>query len=397
MATKKIRVYELARELGKETKVMQKLIKGLGFEIKNYMSTLTVEEANKVRGHVGGSPMPQAAAAESKPSSRPSRRRTTVIRRTAKGPRPAVVEAEARAKKAAEEAARAAEVEMQTRSVARPTIRRRPAVVADSAENTEKKASVVPETPPVHMQEAQSEARGESKKQSKAEVTRENFRKRNQMPTVDQRISLPAGTRRLPGGLAGRMADKPPRPQRHAGSRPATAAKVEKPAEKPAAKPEVAAKPAAKAGPPRRPDDNRRVVRNDAGVIVGVAKQRAEPRIKGFIQLSQMRPRQQVIITDAGDEPRGGRASQRKQREERIQQQGRRRKMPLRNRKGQGNHTPRVVTQEMSEAKKRIRVDEAIQVADLAHQMGKKAGAIMRVLWGMGLRGLTINHAVDIE
>ncbi len=139
------------------------------------------------------------------------------------------------------------------------------------------------------------------------------------------------------------------------------------------------------------------MVRNASGVIVGVEKRRSGPSIKGFIQLNQTRARQQVIITDANEEPQRGRASQRKQREERIQQQGRKRKMPPRGMR-RGQHQPsRVTTQEMSEAKKRIRVNEVIQIADLAHQMGKKAGAIMRVLWGMGLRGLTINNAIDFE
>ena len=51
----------------------------------------------------------------------------------------------------------------------------------------------------------------------------------------------------------------------------------------------------------------------------------------------------------------------------------------------------------MSDEKKRIRVDEAIQVSDLAHQMGQKASNVLRTLWGMGLRGITINNAVDID
>lgn len=418
MATKKIRVYELARELGQDTKAMQKVIRGLGLEIKNYMSTLTVDQANKVRSHVrGGKPLPKAAG-ETKPA-KPKRRRATVIRRTAKGPRPAVLEAEARAKKAAEEAARAAEAEAQSRPAVRPTIRRRPVVVRSSesepvkAQSAETAPEPAPEAQPadrassesVRVQPTPTSESGQQPNQRSAPrtvVTRESFQRkqRSSKPVVGQRIALPAGTRRLPGGLAGRMADKPRSSQKGSQSRqeaqPEPAAQPEQQSQpQPAAKrAQTSAKASEKSG--AKAKDNRRVLRNDAGVIVGVAKQRAEPRIKGFIQLSQMRPRQQVIITDAGDEPRGGRASERKKREERIQQQGRRRKMPMRNRKNQG-HSPRVATQEMSEAKKRIRVDEAIMVADLAHQMGKKAGAIMRVLWGMGLRGLTINHAVDIE
>src|SRR5690606_23643802 len=58
---------------------------------------------------------------------------------------------------------------------------------------------------------------------------------------------------------------------------------------------------------------------------------------------------------------------------------------------------PKISTVEMSEEKKRIRVDEAIQVSDLAHQMGQKASVVLRQLWGMGMRGITINNAIDVE
>ena len=75
MATK-IRVYELAREMGKDNKEMQKIVRSLGFTIKNYMSTLTVEQAEQVRRHVrGGAPPPKR---------RNNNKGPTVLRRTAR-------------------------------------------------------------------------------------------------------------------------------------------------------------------------------------------------------------------------------------------------------------------------------------------------------------------------
>nr|WP_293179425.1 translation initiation factor IF-2 [Nannocystis sp.] len=143
----------------------------------------------------------------------------------------------------------------------------------------------------------------------------------------------------------------------------------------------------------------RRVVRNESGVIVGAASQRAEPKIVGFIPLASRTRPQQVIITDASETEQRGRATVRKQREERAQAQGRRRKMTVRSmgRRPGGPMGTRVTTQEMSDAKKRIRVDEVIQIADLAHQLGKKATAVLRLLWGMGMRGLTLNNVIDAE
>jgi translation initiation factor IF-2 len=143
----------------------------------------------------------------------------------------------------------------------------------------------------------------------------------------------------------------------------------------------------------------RRVVRNESGVIVGAASQRAEPKIVGFIPLANRARPQQVIITDASETEQRGRATVRKQREERAQAQGRRRKMTVRSmgRRPGGPMSTRITTQEMSDAKKRIRVDEVIQINDLAHQMGKKATAVLRLLWGMGMRGLTLNNVIDAE
>ena len=71
----KIRIYELAKELGAENKELVKEIKRLGIEIKGVMSTLTDDEAARVRrmhGKGGGA----SPTARPKPASaRPIRRR----------------------------------------------------------------------------------------------------------------------------------------------------------------------------------------------------------------------------------------------------------------------------------------------------------------------------------
>jgi len=351
----KIRVYELAKELGKDTKEMVKIIRGFGFVIKGYMSTLSEQEAAQVRSRVQGGAPASASSAETSSKKPP----VTVIRRRGNRPRPAVREAEA-----AREAEQVAEVE----TVARPQQPvRRPAIRRDAAQDA---ASSRQATEPRSAKQAAAEAAIPEDERAPA-------------PAVGTRIQLPQGTRRLPGGMAERMATRPVRVPRR------------EPPKRPTPPPTAEVAPVEEA-PPQR-EESRRVVRNDAGVIVGAASQRSEPKIVGFIKLAERRRPQQVIITDASEESRGGRASQRKQREERAQAQGRRRKMTMRGRRGDRASGPRVTTQEMSEAKKRIRVDEAIQISDLAHQMSKKASAALRVLWGMGLRGLTINSSIDAE
>ncbi|MDR1857440.1 MAG: translation initiation factor IF-2 [Desulfovibrio sp.] len=53
-------------------------------------------------------------------------------------------------------------------------------------------------------------------------------------------------------------------------------------------------------------------------------------------------------------------------------------------------------TQPIKQAKRKIRIDEAIRVADMAHTMGLKANEIIKVLFGMGVMA-TINQALDID
>ncbi len=64
-------------------------------------------------------------------------------------------------------------------------------------------------------------------------------------------------------------------------------------------------------------------------------------------------------------------------------------------RKGGKPVTPRT-TQPLKAAKRKIRVTEAIRVADMAHQMGLKANEIIKVLFGLGVMA-TINQSLDID
>lgn len=53
-------------------------------------------------------------------------------------------------------------------------------------------------------------------------------------------------------------------------------------------------------------------------------------------------------------------------------------------------------TQPLKAAKRKIRITEAIRVADMAHQMGLKANEIIKVLFGLGIMA-TINQTLDID
>jgi len=452
----KIRVYELARELDKDNKSLEEAIRALGIPIKNYMSTLSPDEAERVRAAFGAPPPRPAARPSAAPSSSaaaPAEPRTpppqTVIRRSADVVRRRREEKEAAEVEVVPEPVRTPPprpiVATPSPSVGvRPMAQPRPAVVPQSApERPRPVAESRPSAPTSPSAAAPSSAAASpgvatssgpmlgSKASSvpppqQADAGAGDGPKK--VPGVGERISLPPGTRRFATGMAARLDQRVPAPQPEVRTGP-SAATGPRPAAQPErtppvvreARPATATSPAAPATPAATPavpqlasaqrggpvtpvtpqgptpgDTARRVVRNEEGVIVGAASQRSEPKILGFIPLAQSRKKQQVIITDVSEEGKQGRATQRKQREEKVQAQQRRRKMtrkPL----GKGMGGGKSSTAEMSEEKKRIRIDEVIQVSDLAHQMGQKASVVLRTLWGMGLRGLTINHAIDME
>jgi translation initiation factor IF-2 len=65
-------------------------------------------------------------------------------------------------------------------------------------------------------------------------------------------------------------------------------------------------------------------------------------------------------------------------------------------RKGQKPMAPDQKAQPMKAAKRKIRFDEAIRLADMAHQMGVKAQDLIKALFGMGVMA-TINQALDLD
>jgi len=67
-----------------------------------------------------------------------------------------------------------------------------------------------------------------------------------------------------------------------------------------------------------------------------------------------------------------------------------------RRRKGGKELRPAAATQPLKAAKRKIRVTEAIRVSDMAHQMGIKSNEIIKVLFGLGVMA-TINQSLDID
>jgi translation initiation factor IF-2 len=450
----KIRIYELAKELGiEDNKELVAFVRGLGHEIKGVMSTLDDDQAATVRRRFstapadGPAPATPAAAATVRPaavdrgdrSDRPVRAAAkpaapapapapaptaAPIRRRATGARPAEKEREKERER--EEAERVPddgrrpveEARRPMEAIRRPAgeVRRRPEGDGSRPPTTDapKPSST---TTPVETSRwptasATTGVSGNPTASAPGAVAAPDVVEANVPriePKVGERIQLPANTRRFADGLAAKLDQRRPEPvverervPERVGTRNEMLARGPRPPD-PVREPEparevrlVEAKPDLKA--PKRREDDARLVRDADGVIIGTKSKTSGPTIVDFIKLPGGGPaaqrRQQVIITDASKSRSEGRATARKKREEKAQQRGRQRR-PIRRRDRGG--PKQVSTIEMSDAKKRIRVDEVIQISDLAHQMGVKASKVIRQLWVAGMRNLTINHAIDVE
>jgi translation initiation factor IF-2 len=50
-----------------------------------------------------------------------------------------------------------------------------------------------------------------------------------------------------------------------------------------------------------------------------------------------------------------------------------------------------------AEHKRVVRIEDTITIGELSHQMGVKATEVLKKLWGMGMTGVTINAAIDLD
>lgn len=67
----KVKVYELAKELGKDSKDVVKFLEGKNIEVKNHMSTISEDEAAMVKKALGGS---KAHASEDEAKAAPKKK-----------------------------------------------------------------------------------------------------------------------------------------------------------------------------------------------------------------------------------------------------------------------------------------------------------------------------------
>jgi translation initiation factor IF-2 len=337
----RVRVYEIARELGVQNKALVSKIRAMGVEISNHMSTLDPDEVVRIK---------RALEKERLENLEEQRVKSTVIRRRSKTRRVAPAPAVDAPPVAAETLPAPVAPELRLPEVPDPAPPEKPltpdvAFVAEAppepapASVVEPPAAVEPEAPASPEEEVASPQPTESE----VEAT----------PPEEQ---APVSQRRV----------------------------VEAPAPL-AAQPDIAA-PANMLAPA---DDLARIEGDKLGPT------------GRFIDLNQATvPR--VVITDLSQQP-GNRRGRREYfpRQDRRGPPGRyahqgprgkgRKKRPTKT----THLKPEITTP--AEHKRRIRMDEAISTMDLAKQMGIKATEALKKLWGLGMTGITINTTLDYE
>lgn len=331
----KVRVYELARELDMSNTDLMERIRDLGVQVKGHMSSLDEQQAQLVRDTVAG--RSQQMIVEKRVQRGVIRRRRKIVKTE---PPPEQVEVEQEEPAAASEAVTEKPEEKEVEEVP-------PSAPPVAGEPT------APPEPPVEEKVELWESAPEEVK-PELEAKEEKPRKKEKKPRRRPRAEAPAKIVKLP--------ERPPKPEKEA-----PAVEPEEPAAEPP-KPEPAAPPqeAKEAAKPARPAKKR-----------GKRRRVAEEEERGEKPRAPSR-RKEVFTGDDLYERAPARTAVR----------GRRRPAVKEARKTEIT-TPRAI-------KRRLKLDEAVTVANLARRMGVKASEVIKKLMEFGIMAV-LNQALDFD
>ncbi|MBI4764070.1 MAG: translation initiation factor IF-2 [Deltaproteobacteria bacterium] len=339
----KIRVYELAKELQMENKALLDLVRELGIEIKSHSSSLTDEQISLIKGHLKGT---KSLVVEEQ------RIKSTVIRRRKK-----IVEVEPVVEPQKEEPILEAQPQPEVR-----------AEIPSVPEPQAPEVSIAGQEPPAEiMIEAQAEPQVLPLKEGEREVEPELLK---------------------PSPLPRPHPEKPPKPAKETPAkvirRAETPARVIRPAE-PVAKVVQPIRPPA---PPVKPEEKKtdkpvQEIPKEKEKIspkkkLKSAKTAAEEeaaKAKIFKKKREILERAD-LYDDSGKEARAYRT-------------GKGGKLPVKKFKKTEITTPKAI-------KRRLKVSEAINVAELAKRMGIKAGELIKKMIALGLMA-TLNQSIDFD
>jgi translation initiation factor IF-2 len=333
-AAGKVRLYEVAKDLGLANKDLVAKVRALGIEVKNHMSNLDLEDVARVK---------RALDKERQANLVEERLSSTVIRRRSKDGsqlRPAVPPVRVEARNPEAPAARPP-VE-----AASPVARR---VEAPAASSPSPSPSPSIETPAVEAAHPVEERAPEAPRRAPVEPRRP--------------VEAEAPRAAAPESPARPVAPPP--------------AREPEPAEAPAA----AASASAPSGEARPVEPRREEVKyGPTGRVIELPLPR--------IEITQRDPRDRFAQRDTRALP-GQRREMPGQRDRfGRQQQGKKKAQVGKKQKQTQITTP-------AAHKRVIKMDETIAVGEIAKQMGVKATDILKKLWSMGMTGVTLNNSID--
>ncbi len=358
----KIRVYELARELNTTNKELIERLRELDYDVKSHMSAFDEEELDTIKKRLRGKNEEVAVEV--------TRVRPTVIRRRkkqvpaeeAESEEPLAEEAEAPQAAAPEEAEPAAPEEEEA-----------PAEEAGQAAEAETQGASAEVQEPVESEAAPEPTEAEAEPEVTVEETAAETEK-----TVEAEPDAPA---------AEGAPEQEPEPEKEASTKPAKKKKGKKEApakiiKLPVGPPPETLKPSTPKPAPSEGPEPGKVVPIEPGRPEnkkGRKKTEEAPRDKKFFKKKISFRRKEVIEgQDLYDESKARGKKGRKAAKAK----------PAKGQKTQIT-TPKAI-------KRRIKIDEAIMLSDLAKRMGIKAGEMIKKLMAMGVMA-TVNQTIDFE
>ncbi len=387
----KIRIYELAREVGVPSKDLVDKAVTMGFSVKSHQSSLTIEEATAVKKSFGKTGI--AAVPAKRSAKAPAKRRAKAADKAAASAKPVAVRPVVRRRKAIDDTAAATTAAEPEAKVAAPVVRRvavatpappvatpAPAVIARVATPAPVAEAVVASAPAPAPAVAEEPAPVAA---DTAPAVKSNGASKVQVVVAGPAtIDLPGHQRRAPAPVAAKVAPAPEVTEvADDGGEPETAkqrfeAELERARElaskreeeRLAAKAEKTTDTDAPANP--RPD--------------------GRPEVGSVIKLPTTRIKvvERPLANTRGAQERRSRFAK---------QPGRGRGRDIRRKgkpKGTGRQTQITVP---AEHKRVVRIEETTTVADLGKNMGIKSQELLKKLWAMGMVGISLNASIDFE
>ncbi len=371
----RIRIHELAKEVGMASKVLVDKLIDLGYDIKGHSSTVDDDVANDIRSKVLGNVTTEVV--EKRISSQGGatviRRRTRVRRQQAPpveppepAEKPTVEEAEEPSVEHAavpvmEESVEPEEEDVQVDQQVREDLGEEDYTPGSAAEQEEEKETDI---------EVAEEVSGEDELEPETAVAE---------PEVRQELEKKAA----PGPPKKVVKPKPRKGLAKIIKKAAIQIPVEKPKSRPAKK---------------RPARNEKRKSGVSAVAAGIADQQADVTKAASGKGKKKGKRLVQIQPDSERGADRSRRTQKKKGRRIVDFSGGYRDFDRFHKKGKGRKKKEAVTPvaETKAIKKRITVYETITVGDLAHRMSRKASEVIAKLMGLGVMA-TMNQALDFD